>query len=200
MDSTLERDSAAADDAALVRYLRKWDASLARLQRSHRARWSVRGVSEEEVRDILTLFLMEVLRGPREAFATYERAGKEWALCVMRVRLAELRRNHRLCETPMEFDDAPLLPRPPDQEARCLVEEDDALRADARGRAEARLSRPQRQWLAAMKMAANQGAFFKTSDDLNLSAASRILGKNRSSATRAYKELQEIFERERDRT
>ncbi len=48
----------------------------------------------------------------------------------------------------------------------------------------------QRQWLAAMRLAAVRGEFFESSGRLNLSAASRVLGKNRSSAQHAFKELQ----------
>lgn len=196
MESDLERDAAATSDAALVRYLRKWERSLQRLQAKHAPRWAVRGVSPEEVRDALTLRLLEVVRGPRDAFAAFDRPGKEWALCVMRARLSELRRAHRLRETPMELEGAPLVLRPPDQEELCMEVEAEALRAVARCRAEAQLSRPQRQWFAAMRMAASQGAFFASSDDLNLSAASRVLGKNRSSAVRAYREISATFERE----
>jgi hypothetical protein len=48
-------------------------------------------------------------------------------------------------------------------------------------------------------MAANGGQFFEASREPNLSAASRVIGKHRSSAQRAYKELQVHFQRERRR-
>jgi hypothetical protein len=194
-----ERDAATTDDAALVRYQAKWDKALARLQRAHPARWSVRGWSTEEVRDALTLRLLEVVRGDRAAHVLYEREGKDWALVVMCARLAELRKAHRLDERPMDFDDAPFVPREPNQEQQWLDAEADACRALARGRAERALTRPQRRWFAAMRMAANAGAFFRASDELNLSAASRVLGKNRSSAQRAWSELQLAFARELER-
>src|SRR5688572_4265909 len=80
MTSLQERDAAAIDDRALVRYQAKWEKALARLQRAHPARWSVRGWSPEEVRAELTLRLIEVLRGDRSEHARWERDGKEWAL------------------------------------------------------------------------------------------------------------------------
>jgi hypothetical protein len=64
-----------------------------------------------------------------------------------------------------------------------------------RERAEASLSKPQRQWYAAMRMAANAGSFFEASGDLNLSAAARVLDKNRSSAQRAFAEIRTAFAR-----
>jgi hypothetical protein len=63
-------------------------------------------------------------------------------------------------------------------------------------RAEETLSRPQRTWLAAMKLSANAGAFFESSGNFNLAAASRVLTKDRSSAHRAFGELQSHFGQE----
>lgn len=194
-----ERDAASSDDQALVRYQARWERALARLQRAHPQRWSVRGWSAEEVRDALTLRLLEVVRGDRAEFVRYEREGKDWALVVMRERLTELRKVHRLDETPVDFAEAPFERREPNQEEAWLDLEADACRSLARSRAENQLTVPQRRWFAAMRMAANGGAFFRASDDLNLSAASRVLGRNRSSAQRAYRELQIKFVRELDR-
>jgi hypothetical protein len=72
-------------------------------------------------------------------------------------------------------------------------------RALAQQRAEQALSRPQRQWLSALKLSARAGGFFESSAEPNLSAASRVLGRNRSSAQRAYGELQTRFGRELQR-
>jgi hypothetical protein len=198
-DLQLERDAATTDDTALVRYHAKWEKALARLQRAHPGRWSVPGWSAEEVRDALTLRLIEVVRGDAAQRAVYEREGKEWALLVMGARLAELRKIHRLHERPMDFDDAPLVPREPNQEERWIDAEMEACRGLARSRVEQSLTRPQRRWFAAMRIAANGGAFFHASDQLNLSAASRVLGKHRSSALRAWSELRAVFERELER-
>ncbi len=194
-----ERDAARADDLALVRHQTRWERSLARLQRAHPARWSVRGWSPEEVRDALTLHLLEVVRGDPATHARYERDGTAWELVVMRERLSELRKAHRLDEHPMDFDDTPFASRGPSQEDAWLDAEAEECRSRARTRAESGLSLPQRRWYAAMRMAANGGAFFRASDELNLSAASRVLGKDRSSAQRAYRELQHAFRRELDR-
>ena len=189
-----ERDLAAEDDAALVRYVAKWDRRLARLMRAHPARWHVPGLSDDEVRDALTLRLVEAVRDGNAARSV--RADREWGLAVMVERLAELRRSFRLRVTPTEFDDAPLLERPPSQEERWLALETDARRSAALTQAREGMSRPQRQWLAAMRLAAVGGEFFESSGKLNLSAASRVLGKHRSSAQRAFKELQASVTRE----
>jgi hypothetical protein len=58
------------------------------------------------------------------------------------------------------------------------------------------LSESERPWYAALRLAAHQGAFFEASDRLDLSAASRLLGKDRSSAHRAYREIQAHFQAE----
>jgi hypothetical protein len=159
----------------------------------------VRGLSDDEVRDALTLRLLEIVRGDVQAHGRYERADKEWGLVVMTERLAELRRSFRLRVTPTEFDDAPLLERPPSQEQRWLELETELRRSEALAHAREGMSRPQRQWLAAMRLAAVGGEFFESSGKLNLSAASRVLGKNRSSAGRAFKELQARVVSELDR-
>lgn len=179
---------AAADDA-LVDYLRKWEGRLAYLQRTYPQRWRVPGLSAEEVRDALTLRLLETLREDPER-------GDERALGVARRHLGALRKSFRLAATPVDFNDAPVAERALTQEERCLELEATGRRAVAQERAEGALNRPQRRWLTAMKMAAARGEFFAASDDLNLSAASRLLGKNRSSAQRAYRELQRRFEDE----
>lgn len=163
--------------------LAHWDHAIARMQRRHPARWAVRGWSPEEVRDALTLALVEQ---PREE-----------PLDVVRARLEELRRANRLDVRVAEIPDAPArLPSRATEEERLIEAEARDLRAAARARAEASLTRPQRRWYAAMRMAASAGAFFEASDALNLSAAARLLDRNRSSATRAYEELQTAFRRE----
>lgn len=188
-----DRDLAITDDAALVRYQAKWSTRLARLQRAHPARWHVAGWSDEEVRDALTLRLIEVVRGDRAAHARFVRPGMEWGLCVVEQHLRELRKRFRLAATPTDFGDAELLQSETGAEARYLDVEADVCRAIAQRNAREQLSRPQRRWLAAMTIAANNGAFFAASGRLNLSAASRQLGKDRSSAQRAYEQLQTCF-------
>jgi len=195
----VDRLAAAADDEALLRYQGRWERALERLQRAHPARWAVRGWSGEEVRDALTLRLFEVVRGDPAQHARYEREGKAWAIVVMRERLAELRKAHRLEVAPADLEAASRASREPDQEEQWLEAEADACRGVARSRAEEQLTAPQRRWFAAMRMAANGGAFFRASDELNLAEASRVLGRNRSSAQRAYREIQIAFTRELDR-
>jgi hypothetical protein len=155
-------------DDALVTFLAGWQSSLARLQRAYPARWHVAGLSDEEVRDALTLQLLEIVRSePRMALPDHATAFR-----IVRRQLAALRKSFRLGATPTDFNETPLQQLEPG------------------------LSTPQRRWLAAFKLAANGGAFFEASDEPNLSAASRVLGRHRSSAQRAYQELQTQFQRE----
>ena len=85
------------------------------------------------------------------------------------------------------------------QEEQWLEREAEWARELARTRAESGLSRPQRAWLSALTATADAGGFFRASAEPNLSAASRLLGKNRSSALRAYRELQGRFSKEMKR-
>lgn len=185
----------AARDAAMVEWLARWERVLVSCQRARPARWRVRGLSDGEVRDALTLALLEARRA-EPARVAHAADDERWAFDVIARAHQELRRAFRVDVTPMEFDDAPLLTRPATQEERCLEAEADELRAVAQARAESELSRPQRRWLEAMKAAAAAGEFFDASHELNLSAASRRLGKHRSSAQRAYEELKIRFGQE----
>lgn len=198
-----DRQAAARSDAALVAYQQKWDSRIARLQRAHPSRWRVGGWSDEEVRDALTLRLIEAVRGPSaEAPARPcppSDDGKEWGLRVVERHLALLRKTFRLRTRAVDLRQAPLPARGPTEEERWLEREADAARAVAARLAELALNRPQRRWLAALHEAARAGAFFRSSDAPNLSAASRLLGKHRSSAQRAFQELQAHFDRERRR-
>lgn len=202
-------------DDDLVAYLERWRRSLIRLQRAYPARWHVPGLSEEETRDALLLTLLEVARtdSTKEATASVgssvgpRKAGRflapEEVLRILRRRRSELFRRFRLGATPVDFvslgDACGVVRHELDHEA-CYVElENEALRAAAADAASAALSRPQRRWLSAFKLAAHAGNFFGTSEEPNLSAASRVLGRHRSSAQRAYRELQSSFQRERRR-
>ncbi len=195
----LERDRAAVDDVALVRYQAKWDRTLQRLQRAHPERWAVAGLSPEEVRDALTLRLVEVVRGDRDAYGHYDHDRREWGLSVVVEHLSALRKRFRLGATPIDFREAVVAERGEGLEERCLSAEYEVGLALAERRARQSLSGTQRRWLSAMTLAANAGEFFQSSDQLNLSAASRLLGKNRSSAQRAYRDLQAHFAKERGR-
>jgi hypothetical protein len=143
--------------------------------------------------------MLRLLEAAREEDPPSAPAERDWALSILRGQLALLRKSFRLGAIPMDFRGAVVSPREPDQEQRFLERENDACRADAAAAAKERLSTPQRRWLAAFKMAANGGQFFEASHEPNLSAASRVIGKHRSSAQRAYKELQTHFQRERRR-
>jgi hypothetical protein len=194
-----ERDLARQDDGALVRYEAHWQRKLRRLQRSFPERWRVAGLSDEEVRDRLTLRLVEVIRSPTDPDWLLERAGKEWGLLVVQKELGELRRRHRLGATSVDFSDVPACSLSLTQEEQCLDQEAARARALAAARAERSLTRPQRAWLAALKLSTAAGAVFDASQEPNLSAAARLLGKNRSSAQRGYWELKARFARERKR-
>jgi len=77
--------------------------------------------------------------------------------------------------------------------------EAERARALARERAQRSLSRTQRRWLDAFEQSVNAGAIFESSQQPNLSAAARLLGKDRSSAQRANLELQSCSMREQER-
>jgi hypothetical protein len=188
-----ERDAAIVDDVALVAYEAKWQKKLAKLQRRYPARWRVPGLSDEEVRDLLTLRLIEAVRGADVAELGQRRAGREWGLLVIQAELRALRRVFKLNVAPADFGEAAVSSRAPNQEEQWLEVEMERGRTLAQAQAERGLSRPQRQWLAALKLSARAGGFFESSAEPNLSAASRVLGKNRSSAQRAYRELQTRF-------
>jgi hypothetical protein len=134
-----------------------------------------------------------------EERARFERAGRPWGLLFLAEQRRLLRKDYRLRVVVADLE--PLLDRGTEvtDEARCIEEESRRLLGIARQRAEAGLSAPQRRWLSAMKMSANSGAFFATSGRPNLSAASRLLDRDRSSAQRAFAEIQERFARERRR-
>jgi hypothetical protein len=191
------RALAASSGPALARYQQKWDRTFARLQRAHPQRWRVAGLSDDEVRDALTLRLIELIVAP-PADTPPGRPGKAFSRCVAEAHLALLRRSFRLGALPTDFAASPVLERAPSLEERCIELEADQRRTLAGERAQHQLSRPQRRWLAAMQHAAANGEFFASSDQLNLSAAARQLGKNRSSALRAYGALQACFQRELD--
>lgn len=191
-----ERDAARFDDGALVRYEAKWQRKLRRLQQTFPERWRVAGLSDEEVRDILTLRLIEAVRQGSPEELALARPGREWGLLLVQAELRALRRAFKLSATPVDFSETPIALRELDQEEQLLLGESERLLLRAGQRAEQGLSRPQRQWLAALKLSARAGGFFESSAEPNLSAASRVLGKNRSSAQRAYRELQARFSSE----
>jgi hypothetical protein len=191
-----QRDLARVDDSALVQYEAKWQHKVRRLQRTFPERWRVAGLSDEEVRDILTLRLIEAVRQASPEELALARPGREWGLLIVQRELRGLRRAFKLPAVPVDFSEAPATLQVFDQEERLLAEESERLFLVAGQRAEQGLSRPQRRWLAALKLSARSGGFFQASAEPNLSAASRVLGKNRSSAQRAYRELQARFSRE----
>lgn len=194
------------DEGSLVQYLEAWERKLKKLQRRHPERWCVRGWSNEEVRDALTLHLFEAVHegddarphgdDARREGDDARREGDDWALELLTRRVRELQRGSRLNVTVMDLSEAPLLQREPSHEERILELEDNARRSAAAERAREGLNQPQRRWFAAMQWTANRGDFFESSDRPNLSAASRVIGKNRSSAARAYRELQARFQEE----
>jgi hypothetical protein len=172
---------------------------LRKLQRANPQRWHVPGLSDEVVRDALTLRLIEAVRGRTTDEPELPLAGEEWGLLLMQRELRALRRSFRLRVAPADFEDAPFAARASTHEEQLLEGEAELRRDLARARAEQGLPLPQRKWLAALKLSARANAFFASSGEPNLSAASRLLGKNRSSAQRAYRELRARFIRERNR-
>jgi len=194
LDDERERDAARSSDRALVAYEQKWTRRLIRLARAHPSRWHVPGLSDEEVRAELTLRLIEALRSPPPTWGFRERAGVEWGQLVLAQQRRSLRRSFRLNVVLLEPPQH-LAPAASGEER--LIEEQSARAFGlARERAEGALSRSQRRWFAAMRLTANAGGFFDASGRLNLAAVSRQLERNRSSAQRAFGELQAHFKRE----
>jgi hypothetical protein len=191
-----DRVAAMTDDRALVAYESKWRRRLVRLLRRHPARWRLPGLSDEELIDELLLRLLAAVRtGTREPA---ERTDGQWSLRFLAREQRKMRRAFRLDVVLAAPADAPGFGLEPRSAEDLLLEEEHAsLRSRATAQAEASLSRPQRRWLAAMKMSANAGAFFEASGKPNLSEAARLLDRNRSSATRAFEELQGRFAHER---
>ncbi len=171
-------------DSTLVRFLDGWQRGLKRLQRAHPARWRVRGMSDEEVRDALLLALFEAARAEPSLLLRRDAAFEH-----VRRELSSLRRRFRLAVTPVDFGELRLAERASSQEEQLAELQAERQRDRACARAESTLSRPQRQWLAAMKLAAEASGFFAASDELNLAAAARVRGLHRSSAQRAYVSL-----------
>jgi hypothetical protein len=189
-----ERDAAVTSDAALVRYEAKWRAALERLFRVHPARWAVPGLSDGEVIDELTLRLIEAVRSNSGELQRHHRPGREWGLSFLAGERRRLRRSFRL--NVVLADVTPVLDRTLTEEEQLIEHQTKECYELARARGERSLSRPQRRWLAALKEGADAGAFFEASGNLNLAAASRLNGKHRSSAQRAFRELERHFGRE----
>jgi hypothetical protein len=194
-----QRDAAVSDDGALGFYHAKWRRRLFKMQRAYPERWRVRGLSTEEVQDLLTLRMLEAVRGDNEDFSRLARAGSEWGLQCVKRELLVLRRHFRVDAVPADPTEFRVRDSAQSQEEQWLEREQNCARELARARAVDGLSRPQRAWLKALGESADAGAFFSASSEPNLSAASRLLGKNRSSALRAYRELQGRFIREMKR-
>jgi len=189
------RDLAVRDDEALVAYETKWKRRLVKLQRAHPSRWRVPGLSDDELRDELTLRLIDAVRTKPEERSQHQRPGKEWGLLFLAHQRRALR--HELGPELVLDQAIPVLDQPaPSGEEQLIAEQSAMLKAMALERAESSLTRPQRRWFAAMKEMANAGAFFESSGRLNLAAVSRLLHKDRSSAMRAFGELRQRVVRE----
>ncbi len=186
------RAAAAQCDRELVRYEQHWAKRLRALQRAHPVRWHVPGWSPEEVVDALTLHLIEGVRGDPASDAE-GRPGREWGLLRAEARVRALRRTCRLEASPCDLRTAVLPAREEDPETAWLDAESERCRAIARRAAEEALAPSQRSWLGALRATVTDGDVFCASGKPNLSAASRRLGMNRSSALRAYRELRETF-------
>jgi len=188
-----ERAAAADDDAALIGYEAKWRAKLYKLISRYPERWTIPGLSQEELVDELTLRLIGAIRTTPAELLCDPHPGASWTLSFLVQERRRLRASFRL--NVVLADVSPLLDGAANEEERLIELETEQTYAVARERAERELSRPQRRWFAALKLSANAGGFFASSGEPNLAAASRLLDKHRSSAVRAFSELQEHFER-----
>ncbi len=164
----------------------------ARLEAEHPARWRIAGLSAEEVVDVLTLHLIEGVRDGA-AMALQGRPGREWGLLRAEAHVRTLRRTFRLDATPVDLRAAPIVARTLDPEALWVEAEAERSLGAARSAAERALASNQRAWLDALRATVTEGEVFAASGKPNLTAASRRVGMNRSSALRAYRNLQQIF-------
>lgn len=187
-----ERDEARQDDGKLLDYLVRWEQRIRRLGRRYPERFGAPGLSFDEVCDALTVRLLEALRSP-EHDSEFTRPAKPWALCVVTSELRCLRVRFRLKADVADLREHAVPDGRPSAEDSWLDAEARRCELAAVAAAEAHLSKSERQWYAALRLAARQGGFFQSSDQPNLSVASRLLGKDRSSAQRAYREITACF-------
>lgn len=191
----LARDRARSNDHYLCDYQAYWERRIERLTRRYPERFFTPGLPFEELRDSLTLALLDAIRHP-DGDDAYTLPGKEWGLLVITSKLRELRRRFRLDAQLTDFREVTPLERSASAEEHWVERESDENRRWAAAAAERRLSTSERQWYAALRQTARGGEFFAASERLNLSAASRLLGKDRASAHRAYREIQARFRAE----
>jgi hypothetical protein len=190
------RERALENDGYLLEYVQKWAAAVERLQRSRPAQWRVAGLSDEEVRDSITLRLLEILRLQPPGFRELGRPGMAWGLAVAKSELSALRARFRVRIEPTDFAHVALPSRAATQEEQWLEEESASCRTVAADRARRGLSRLQRRWLAALELSAQRGESFEHGARVNVSAASRALGRHRSSGQRIYQQLCVRYRRE----
>ena len=164
----------------------------------------VRGLPDDEVLDALVLGLVEHVRGAGRTSPEPDRDDSEAAprrpleLVLAEATVRDLRRRFRLAATPVDFREVVVQSRAETPEEAVLGREHVRAREHAARRAEAGLDPERRAWLEAFRRSANDGNFFAESGKPNLAAASRVLGKHRSSALRAYVELGDRFRHARD--
>lgn len=199
-DETL-REEARSSDPALCAYEARWRARLRASMRKRPRYFQVPGLPDDEVLDALVLGLVEHVRGTRGPSAEHDdsepapRRPLELVLAEATVR--ELRRRFRLAATPIDFREVVVQSRAETPEEAMLDHEHVRRRERAARHAEAGLDPERRAWLEAFRRSANDGNFFAESGKPNLAAASRVLGKHRSTALRAYVELGHHFRRAR---
>lgn len=199
-DETL-REAARSSDPALCAYEARWRTRLRVSMRRRPRYFRVPGLPDDEVLDALVLGLVEHVRGAPGP--TAERDDSEAAprrpleLVLAEATVRELRRRFRLAATPVDFREVVVQSRAETPEQAVLDREHHTTRERAARRAEAGLDPERRAWLEAFRRSANDGNFFAESGRPNLAAASRVLGKHRSSALRAYVELGQHFRRAR---
>ncbi len=200
-DETL-REEARSSDPALCAYEARWRARLRASMRKRPRYFHVAGLPGDEVLDALVLGLVEHVRGA--GCSSPNRGDAEGApnrpleLVLAETTVRELRRRFRLAATPVDFREVVVQSRAETPEQAVLDREHDTTRERAARRAEAGLDPERRAWLEAFRRSANDGNFFAESGKPNLAAASRVLGKHRSSALRAYVELGRHFRHARD--
>lgn len=208
LDDEALRVAARSSDPALCAYEARWRGRLRASMRKRPRYFHVPGLPNDEVLDAVLLGLVEHVRGADGSRLdlsgslrgdSEHRANRPLELVLAETTVRDLRHRYRLAATPVDFREVDVQSRTETPEQAVLDREHDTTRELAARRAEAGLDPERRAWLEAFRRSANDGAFFAESGKPNLAAASRVLGRHRSSALRAYVDLGRRFRHARDR-
>lgn len=178
------RDAAGGDPDGMDRYLRDLSWRLLRLRRQYPRRWSTPGHTTREFVDHVVVETLAALRG--RGLGAYEKPGREASLVFADAQRTALRRRRVIYEVEPVATEEPAL----NAEEQLLAKEAREIAREIVAVTKRRLTKPQRQWLAAIER------HLEDQGRLVPAQVGASLGKNRSSATRAIETLQGVMRRE----